>query len=417
MLRAGLAKVVKREPFTIQLRYESTEFTQLVTFGIDAGYSHIGFSAVTDREELISGEVKMLQGVKNRLEERAMYRRTRRNHLRYRRNNGVDEHKPLGWLAPSIEHKLETHVRLVDQIKSILPISQVVVEVASFDTHKIRHPDVQGVGYQKGEMFGFDNVREYVLHRDGHKCQNPDCKNKSRQPILCVHHIDMDRTHNHHSNLITLCTKCHTPANHKGILKEWKDKGNKISFKGSAEAFMNSVRWKLAERLEAKPTYGYITKALRRELGIEKTHANDAFVIAGGTTQTRSTEYNVQQNRRNNRSLEQFYDALYIDLRDGEKKKGTELSSGRTKRNKNLSDENLRNFRRAKVRKGYRQIRRERPLYRRGDLVLYVGKVFSVRGTHNKNTRVILEESRKSVAIKKVKIVKYAAGLYWRKAG
>lgn len=114
MLRAGLAKVVKREPFTIQLRYESTEFTQLVTFGIDAGYSHIGFSAVTDREELISGEVKMLQGVKNRLEERAMYRRTRRNHLRYRRNNGVDEHKPLGWLAPSIEHKLETHLRLVD---------------------------------------------------------------------------------------------------------------------------------------------------------------------------------------------------------------------------------------------------------------------------------------------------------------
>ena len=68
------------------------------------------------------------------------------------------------------------------------------------------------------------------------------------------------------------------------------------------------------------------------------------------------------------------------------------------------------------MRKGYRQIRIQRPKYRRGDLVRMSGSVFTVRGTHNKNTRVILEENRKSVAIGKVEIVKYAAGMFWQKA-
>ena len=123
-----------------------------MTLGIDAGYQNIGFSAVTDKAELISGKVEMLSGMSKRLEERAMYRRTRRNRMRYRKPKGVDEYKPKGFLAPSIQHKLDTHIRLVDQIKEILPITRVVIEVAAFDIHKMKTPDVEGVGYQQGEM-------------------------------------------------------------------------------------------------------------------------------------------------------------------------------------------------------------------------------------------------------------------------
>jgi hypothetical protein len=73
MLKDGRAKVVSHEPFTIQLQYEATAYVQPVTLGIDAGYETIGYSVVTDREELIGGEVRLLQGMSERLKERAMY--------------------------------------------------------------------------------------------------------------------------------------------------------------------------------------------------------------------------------------------------------------------------------------------------------------------------------------------------------
>ena len=37
LLREGKARVVRREPFTIQLLYDSKEYTQPVTLGVDAG--------------------------------------------------------------------------------------------------------------------------------------------------------------------------------------------------------------------------------------------------------------------------------------------------------------------------------------------------------------------------------------------
>jgi len=85
LLKHKKAKVIRRKPFTIQLLYETTTYTQPITLGIDSGYSYIGFSAITEKEELICGEVKLLQGISERLKERAMYRRQRRSRLRYRK--------------------------------------------------------------------------------------------------------------------------------------------------------------------------------------------------------------------------------------------------------------------------------------------------------------------------------------------
>ena len=71
-------------------------------------------------------------------------------------------------------------------VKRILPISKTIIEVANFDTQKILNPDIEGLGYQEGCQKDFYNLREYILHRDNHQCQNPDCKNKDKQSYFRI---------------------------------------------------------------------------------------------------------------------------------------------------------------------------------------------------------------------------------------
>ena len=177
LLREKKAIVKELKPFTIQLTYKTeTEYTQPITLGIDSGYGNVGFSAVTDKKELIVGELKLLQGMKERLLEKLMYRKIRRSRLRYRKPRWLNrtKSKPKGWLAPSLQHKLDSHLKFIDSLYKILPITKCVVEVANFDIQKMKDDSISGVEYQQGDMMGFWNIREYALYRDNHKCQNPD---------------------------------------------------------------------------------------------------------------------------------------------------------------------------------------------------------------------------------------------------
>ena len=408
LLKQHLAKVVKTKPFTIQLLYETTSYTQNITLGIDSGYNYIGFSAVTEKEELICGEVKLRDDISELLKERRMYRRIRRNRLRYRKrrfDNRISTKKE-GWLAPSIKHKLDSHVRFVDYLKKILPITNIVVEVANFDTHKLKNPDVAGEGYQQGEQQDFWNVREYVLYRDNYTCQLCGKKNT----ILEVHHIGYwkeDRT-DRPGNLITLCTKCHSPSNHKAGGKLYGMEPVQKPLKGAT--FMSTIRWKLVNTLMCDYTYGYITKSKRVSLGLEKTHYNDALCIAGGINQQRIEPIYFEQNRRNNRSLEKFYDAKYVDTRDKTIKTGQELSCGRRTRNKNLNEENLRNYRGVKVSKGRRNIRKQRYAYQPKDIVIFEGKKYTVQGVQNKGEYIKLREKSKPVRTNLVKAYMFSKG-------
>ena len=94
---------------------------------------------------------------------------------------------------------------------------------------------------------------------------------------------------------------------------------NLKSFK--PETFMTTVRWRLTNSLGATHTYGYITKSGRIALNLEKSHYNDAFVIAGGSAHKRATPIFMGQKRRNNRKLETFVDAKYVDKRTHTDKK------------------------------------------------------------------------------------------------
>lgn len=421
LLKNKMAKVINNKPFTIKLLYDVGNYTQPISLGIDSGYLNIGFSAISNNRELISGEVKLLQGMSERLKEKRMYRTQRRSRLRYRkpRFNNRTSTKKEGWLAPSIKHKLDSHIRFIEYLRSILPISTINVEVANFDIQKIKNPSIGGEDYQNGEKKDFFNLREYILHRDGHKCQNPNCKNKDKEPILQTHHIcyyNGDRT-NRPSNLITLCNKCHIPKNHlpKGFLYKWSPKLK--SFKDAT--FMTSVRWRLIAYLKdldikTNITYGSITKSNRIAIGLDKTHYNDAFVIAGGTIQRKAKPIRYNQIRRNNRSLEKFYDKKVYDIRDKKVKSGQDLFNGRRTRSNNKNTFNLRVYRGQTKSKGKRTIRKQRYDYQPKDIVIWQDRKYISKGTHNKGSRIMLiipnEEKPKSVSVKEIIPYRYSKG-------
>lgn len=288
LLKDGKAKVVKRCPFTIQLLYSSTNYTQPITLGVDAGSKYIGLSATTETEELYASDVELRNDIVNLLAIRRQNRRTRRNHkTRYRQARFLNRvsSKKQDWLAPSIRQKIDTHLTVINKVYQILPITDLVIETASFDIQKIKNPDISGSAYQQGEQLNFWNIREYVLFRDNHICQC--CKGKSKDNVLNVHHIESRHTGgNAPNNLITLCETCHTKY-HKGLIKLPKTIHRGMSFRDAA--FMGIMRWTLYNELKGKysnvrNTYGYITKNTRIENNLPKEHFVDARCISGNPT-------------------------------------------------------------------------------------------------------------------------------------
>lgn len=282
LLKNNLAHVVCRIPFTIQLDYETTCFVQPISLGVDSGSKHIGISATTKEKELYAANVELRNDIVEKISTRREQRRTRRSRLRYRkaRFNNRASSKRKGWLAPSIKNKIQTHLTVIEKIHKFLPITNIVVEAASFDIQKIKNPGISSEEYQQGEQLDFFNVREYVLFRDQHTCQH--CKGKSKDSVLNVHHIESRKIGgNAPNNLITLCETCHKKY-HKGEIQLKIKRGK--SFRDTT--FMGIMRWAFYNRLKSiytnvSITFGYITKNTRILNNLPKEHYVDARCISG----------------------------------------------------------------------------------------------------------------------------------------
>ena len=292
LLKSGKAKVVKKCPFTIQLLYDSTNHTQKVTLGVDSGSRHIGISATAKDKVLFEADVELRNDIVDLLSTRRELRHSRRNRkIRYRKPRFDNRKRKDIWLAPSVQQKVDSHLTMIEKVRKILPISDIVAEVASFDIQKIKNPSISGAEYQQGEQLDFWNVREYVLFRDGHTCQC--CKGKSKDKILNVHHIESRKTGGDApNNLITLCETCHT-GYHKGTVKLPKTIHRGMSFRDAT--FMGIMRWAFYNKLkEIYPnvslTYGYITKHTRIENDLPKDHYIDARCISGNPKAVNSGE-------------------------------------------------------------------------------------------------------------------------------
>ena len=307
LLREGKARVVRREPFTIQLLYDSKEYTQPVTLGVDAGTGHVGLSVTTEKTELFSAEVTLRRDIQELLSTRREARRTRRQRkTRYRAPRFDNRCRPDGWLAPSVEQAVQSHLSLIRKVHAILPVTETIIEVAQFDTQLLKKPDIVGTEYQQGEQLGFWNTREYVLFRDGHTCQH--CHGKSKDRILNVHHIESRKTGgNAPDNLITLCETCHKAYHQRKIQLKVK-RGASLR----DAALMNVMRWTVYNRAKeefgnVRMTYGYITKNTRIKNGLEKSHSVDARCISGHPLAIPTDMmWLMRQRRRHNRQMYKF---------------------------------------------------------------------------------------------------------------
>jgi len=171
------------------------------------------------------------------------------------------------------------------------------------------------------------------------------------------------------------CGACNLKKGHKTAAELGYPKIEKQATKSlKAAACINHIRWRIVKTLNAEHTYGYVTKYNRKKLGLEKSHINDAFVIAGGTDQERCRPFEVIQVRRNNRSLQ-------------------------------------------KNRKGFKpSIRRQSYPLQPYDLVEYNNRTYIVKGVHCYGSRVILKNVNgkdQSVSIKKVELISYGKGLFF----
>ena len=425
MLKDGRAVIYKHRPFTIMLTYAESLNTQDVELCMDAGYEHVGVSVKSEKHEYAHEQYDLLKDEKQRHDDRRKYRRTRRNRLRYREARFDNRKKDKKWIAPSLDNKAERHADIVKQYSQVIPITRVVVETASFDTQLIKaiekgEPIPEGKDYQHGERYGIETLREAVFYRDNYTCQI--CKGEKKDKILRVHHIGFWKTPSDHTNrmgnLLTVCNSCHTQKNHQpgGKLYGLKPKLKPLI----GVAFMNTVRYKIVDLIkealpntEVKTTFGAMTKTKRQALHLEKTHANDAYAMGAFHPKHKTKQETYKKTRRNNRILEKFYDAVFIDIRDEEKKKGAELSSGRTNRKVPRNNpENKRIFRGKKLKKGQRRVRTRRYSMQPGDIILCESKKYEVKGAQNNGTYVALE-NHTPVAVKKVKVIKHVSG--WRK--
>lgn len=287
LLESGKAKVVKRCPFTIKLLYESRTYTQCLTLGVDTGSGTIGTAVSKDNGDIVyMSEVIVRNDIADKMKQRSKYRRNRRNRkTRYRKPRWLNRKNSIksNRFSPTMVSKFHSHVKEIEYIKSILHITTLVLETGQFDMHLMKNPglanpEIRHWGYQKGPNYGFENTKAMILNRDNYTCQC--CKGRRRDSKLEVHHIIFRSQggSDEESNLITLCHTCHK-ALHSGKISLRLSGKVKGTLKYATQ--MNSIRKQLFRVYpDAIETFGYITKANRLAIGVNKEHYYDACTIA-----------------------------------------------------------------------------------------------------------------------------------------
>lgn len=292
LLKQDKAKVKRKTPFTIKLLYDTTEYTQELTLGMDTGSSHIGSAVSTNEGNIVyMSDVTIRNDITDKMKQRVKYRRNRRNRkTRYRKARWLNRKNSIksGRFSPTMFSKFHSHEKEIKFAKSILPITRLVLETATFDPHLMKNPNLNNPvyrhwGYQQGNNYGFENTKAKVLNRDNYICQY--CKGKKKDSKLEVHHIiyRCNGGSDEAENLITLCSSCHFDLHHDKLKLKLNGK-RKSQLKHATQ--MNSIRVRLLKIYsEAIETFGCITKANRLLHNIDKEHYLDACVIASNGKQ------------------------------------------------------------------------------------------------------------------------------------
>ncbi len=281
LLKAKKARIASRNPFTIQLNYHATEYVQPVTIKLDTGFKRGGVALQSNGKILFQGEIVHRRYINQPtrgqvLVVRRERRRARRYRLRYRAPRFDNRRRPEGWLPPTVKARADVQVNVLKVLAKYAPVTRAIIEVGSFDTHRMQKPDIKCEDYQNGRQKGFKSTKEYVKHRD-------------KLCILCgakikeVHHLKRkaDGGTDNPDNLAALCKKCHRLVT-LGRLKLAITPGREL--KGAA--FINAAKDYIVSEAkkfipEVVTQEGWQTKDERERLNLPKSHINDA--IAMGT--------------------------------------------------------------------------------------------------------------------------------------
>ena len=121
LLKQGKAKVKRREPFTIKLMYEKTEYTQALTLGVNTGSGTLGTAVTRDNGDIVyMSEVTVRTDITKKMTRRSNYRRNRRNRkTRYRKARFMNRHNSTkcGRFSPTMRSKLHSHVKEIEYIQ------------------------------------------------------------------------------------------------------------------------------------------------------------------------------------------------------------------------------------------------------------------------------------------------------------
>lgn len=290
LLNVGKAKVFRLYPFTIILNKEVANTPEPLTLKIDPGSKTTGLAILFDSNLIWVAQLTHRgQTIKAALESRRSLRRGRRNrHTRYRQARFLNRTRPKRWLAPSLQHRVETTLTWVHRLSKFAPINTVVQELVRFDLQQLENPEISGVEYQQGELAGYE-IREYLLNKWDRKCAYCGVENT---PLQIEHiHPKSKGGSNRISNLCLACEPCNIKKGTKDIkvlLAKKPDILKRVLAQAKRPlkdaAAVNSTRWALFNWLQEtglKVTTGSggLTKFNRNKLKFPKTHFFDAACV------------------------------------------------------------------------------------------------------------------------------------------
>ena len=305
LLARGRARVHRVVPFVIRLvdRQAKTSTLQPLRIKLDPGSRTTGLALVRDTEHVDASTGEIQRGavvlnlfelvhrgrqISEALTARRAMRGRRRGNLRYRAPRFLNRTRPGGWLAPSLQHRVDTTMAWVGRLRRWAPVSTVSSELVRFDVQALENPEIAGVEYQQGTLAGYE-VREYLLAKWGRKCAYCDAQHVPLQ-VEHIHPRARGGT-NRISNLTLACGPCNTKKGaHSVEAFLAKDPKRLAAILAQAKrplkdaAALNATRWALANALKAtglpvELASGGRTKFNRMQAGVPKTHALDATCV------------------------------------------------------------------------------------------------------------------------------------------
>ena len=306
LLGSGRARVHRLIPFSIRIidREVAGCVLQQVKIKIDPGSKFTGIAVVRESKsvDVATGEIGITVHVLNLFEllhrgrqisealiaRRAM-RRRRRGNLRYRAPRFLNRgNQGKGWLAPSLQHRVDTTVAWVSRFQRVVPVAGIAQELVRFDMQLMQNAEISGVEYQQGELAGYE-VREYLLNKWDRECAYCDAKDV---PLQIEHiHSKSCGGSNRVSNLALACQPCNQKKGAQDV-RVFLAKDIKRLDRVLAQAkrplkdaaAVNSTRWALFNAIKSvvipvTTGSGGLTKFNRVRLGIPKTHALDAVCV------------------------------------------------------------------------------------------------------------------------------------------